>query len=146
MSLQYPGCRTFARQWSRVAPRPESGGLLPSLRSMVHCFGHAAARLVFGREDVQPLHHAEVLMCKTVAMHDETPDSLGVEIDAKGYRADIHILIEVWLIGLARKSCGLWFSPGNEDSVVPFRLVEFYTVDVGEQKRVLMDVERMIRK
>src|SRR4051794_19733464 len=107
---------------------------------MVHRFRHAAARLSGGRQDVQPLHHAEVLVCKTVTMHDETPDSLGAEVDAKGYRADIHILIEVWLMGIARKSRGLWLSPGNKDGVVPLGPIEFNAVDVGDQKRVLMDV------
>src|SRR5438046_4119636 len=100
---------------------------------MVHYFGLAAAGLVFGREDVQPLHHADILMGKTVAMHDETPHSDGVEIDAKGYRADIHILVEVRPRGRQRQwPGGLRLSTGHKDGVVPLGCIELYAIDMSE--------------
>src|SRR4029450_12110869 len=114
---------------------------------MVHYFGLAAARLVFGREDVQPLHHADVLMGEGVAMHDETPDRLGVEIDTEGDRADLHILVEVRpRVRQRQRPDGLRLSTGNKDGVVPLGYIELYAVDVGDQKRVLVDVERVVRK
>src|SRR5436190_24090154 len=101
---------------------------------MVHYFGLAAARLVFGREDVQPLHHADVLMGESVTMHDETPHGPGVEIDTEGDRADLHILVEVrpgeWQ---RQRPEGLGLSTGHKDGVVPLRYIELYTVDVGKQ-------------
>src|SRR5437762_14152442 len=100
---------------------------------MVHCFGHAAAGLVFGWENIQPLHHADVLMGKTVAMHHETSHRVGIEIGAEGDRSELHILVEVWLIGIARKSCGLRLSTGHKDGVVPLGCIELYAIDMSEQ-------------
>src|SRR4051812_5953565 len=80
-------------------------------------------------------------------MHDETSDRDGVEIDPEGYRADLHILVDVrpreWQ---RQRREGLGLSAGHKDGVVPLGYIQFYAIDMSDQKRVLMDMERMIRK
>src|SRR5436190_7107209 len=117
------------------------GGLPPCLGSMIHCFGHAAAGLVFGREDVQPLHHAEILMGKGVTMHDKAPDGPRIEIGPKRDGSEGNILIDVWHTPIGLRHCAR-----NKDRVMPLRRGESLVVDLGEQKMILMDVERMIGK
>src|SRR5438067_13369043 len=65
--------------------------------SVVHHIRHAVAGLARGGQDVQPLHHAEILMGQRVAMHDKAPDRPWIEVDPKRDRSPRNI-IYVWLL------------------------------------------------
>ena len=102
-------------------------------------------RLVGTGQDIDPLHHAEVLMSKDVAMHDKAPNCNRIEMDPKGNRP-ARSGIDIWLGRRRKRLAGLRGCTGHDDRIVPFGGHEGLAVYLGDQKVVLMDMERMIGK
>ena len=74
-------------------------------------------------------------------MHHKAPDGVRVEVNTERDRperriVDIHGTPYGWLR----------LGSGNNNRVVPLRDGETLSVNVGEQKGVLMDVERVVRE
>ena len=111
---------------------------------MVHYF--ATAGPTSSGQDVQPLHHAYILMIYDVAMHDKASGGPRIKINPKRYRSERRIFIDVWLIGRRQRTSGLRCCARDNDGVMPLRRIEFYVIYPGDQKMILMDVKRMIGK
>ena len=90
----------------------------------------ATAGRTFRGPDVEPLHHADILMNEGVAMHDKAPGSDRIEVRPKGNRT--------WRI--------IVDASRNNQSVMPFRLGNGDTVNLCHQNVILMDMERMVRE
>jgi hypothetical protein len=115
---------------------------------------HATAGLAFCGQDIEALHHADILMIEGVAMPDKAAHRHRIEIRPKGDRSwrriiDVHglMLWVYWTSWLQCRAGGLE-TQGTRDiqGVVPFWLGEGDTVYFGDQYVVLMEVERMVRK
>ena len=91
---------------------------------------YATARLTFRGQDVEPLHHADILVREDVAMHDKAPGSNRIEVRPKGNRT--------WRI--------IVDASRNNQSVMPFRLGNGGTVNLCHQNVILVDMERMVRE
>jgi hypothetical protein len=89
---------------------------------------YATAGLTFRGQDVEPLHHADILVSEDVAMHDKAPGRNRIEVSPKGNRS--------WRIIGSR----------NNQSVMPFRLGNGDTVNLCHQNVILVDMERMVRE
>src|SRR5438105_3873556 len=123
-------------------------------RSVIHYVGNTTTRLTSRRQDIEPLHHAHILMCKGVAMHDKASDGPGIEVDPKG-DGPVPSLVDVWLprggklTATQRRRArlsGLRNGARDKDGVMPLRCGERLAVYLGDQKMILMDVERMVAK
>lgn len=76
-------------------------------------------------------------------MGDEGADRNWIEVSPERDRAKSHAGISNRdRIGLSR----LWIGRGDDDRVVPFRHRQRSTIDGSDQERILMHLERMIRK
>ena len=67
-------------------------------------FGHTTAGLTFCGQDIDPLHHADVLMVEGVAMRDKATGSDRMEISPIGNRSgrriiDVHEVPMTWIEG-----------------------------------------------
>src|SRR5437763_262648 len=123
-------------------------------RSMVHHIGLAVTGLARGGQDVQPLHHAQILMREGVAMHDKAPNRPWIEVDPKG-DGPVPSLVDVWLPRRGKLTAtqrrrarlgGLRNGARDKDGVMPLRCGERLAVYLGDQKMILKDVERMVAK
>ena len=56
----------------------------------------ASAREARAGKDVQPLHHADILMGYNVSVRNKAPDSLRRKMDPKGDRPD-RVIVDIWL-------------------------------------------------
>src|SRR4051794_3093154 len=117
--------------------------LTPPSGSMVHYVGHATAGLTRAGQDVQPLHHADILMRQDMAMHHEASDGVRIKMNPKGDGSECRIIVDVGLRW--RKIIRLRCCTGNNDGVMPFRCSKRFIVYLSDQVVVLMDVERMVR-
>src|SRR3954447_785979 len=120
--------------------------LTPPSGSMVHYVGHATAGLTRAGQDVQPLHHADILMRQDMAMHHEASDGVRMKINPKGDGSERRILVDVGLRGRGQKISRLRCCTRNNDGVMPFRYRKRFIVYLSDQVVILMDVERMVRK
>jgi hypothetical protein len=76
----------------------------PFWQARMIAFGHATAGLTFCGQDVDPLHHADILMVEGVAMRDKAPGSDRMEISPIGNRSgrriiDVHEVLMIWIEG-----------------------------------------------
>jgi hypothetical protein len=100
---------------------------------------YATAGLTFRGQDIEPLHHADILMSDDVAMHDKAPGGNRIEVRPKGNRS-WRIIIDAGAGGLETHGSR------NNQSVMPFRPGNGDIVNLCHQNVILMDMERMVRE
>ena len=102
----------------------------------------ATAGRTFRGQDVEPLHHADILMNEGVAMHDKAPGSDRIKVRPKGNRSwrSIVDVLRCRTVGLETDGSR------NNQRVMPFWPWKGDTVDLCHQNVVLMDMERMVRE
>ena len=102
----------------------------------------ATAGRTFRGPDVEPLHHADILMNEGVAMHDKAPGSDRIEVRPKGNRS--------WrsIVDVLRCRAGGLEADGsrNNQSVMPFWPGKGDTVNLRHQNVILVDMEWMVRE
>jgi hypothetical protein len=79
----------------------------------------ASAGAAAAGKDVDPLHHANILMGYNVTMHDKAPNALRVKMNPKGDRPD-RVIVDIWL--WAFRCRGVRYGAGHNNSVMPFGL------------------------
>src|SRR5208282_165332 len=107
---------------------------------MNHGLGHAAAGLICGGQYIQALHHTEILMRNNVAMRDKAAHRNWIKMNSKGNRS------KCLVIDVRRERTSWRDYAWHDDSIVPFRSGKGLAVYLGDQKRVLMNVKRMVAK
>jgi len=134
--------------------RPESGDPWPplhvnskALAAVASVVGSRWARCsrLSGADGVrwsnrETLHHPNVFVGEDVTVHHKAPDSIRIKVRPKRHgpeRRLVNILGIIARLGLGR---------GQNQRVMPLRHGETLSVHVREQKRILMDVEDVIRE
>src|SRR5271155_5369747 len=74
---------------------PDASLLCPNSGVKLLTSGASAGEAGAGK-DVQPLHHAQILMGYNVAVRNKAPDGLRRKMDPKGDRPD-RVIVDIWL-------------------------------------------------
>ena len=115
----------------------------------------ATAGPAIRRQDVHPLHHADIFMIEGMAMGDKAAHSHRIEIRPKGNRSRRRIIDVHGLMSWNIRTRWLWClafggvqtqGSGNIQGVVPFWPRQGDAVYFSDQHMILMHVERMVSK
>ena len=98
---------------------------------------------MFGTDGVrwynrETLHHPNVLVGEDMTVHHKAPDSIRIEVRPKRHGPERRL---VNILGIIAR-----LGRGQNQRVMPLRHEETLSVNVREQKRILMDVEDVIRE